>query len=301
MVDDSLLPKSIVENSAHRSSRRGRKRKNSKSRFPGGKIRPDVQDQIPQGLAARRIAILELEDSPHEIRAGSPPGVCQARGLILKVELRVADLFEAAHRRQAERAKPPASCLANTIPSGEGAIALPTDPGSDASGEADYLRHREALKAAGSRPLRMVMNTAIHHLWPRFLDTERTRPPAAWLADARDLGAFRKGLEALRRSMAIDADDKDDFTHLIRDIERRLNPTWEVGRIISEDSMAEPWRKPTDDQIAWALLHDSVAGVVARRERRLPPGEPEMYPLSPTIDPKIAALSAARLARAAEV
>jgi hypothetical protein len=259
-----------------RKSRRGKRRDGLREK--NGRLQREREEVIPKALATRRMMALELTGAERDTRAAYPLGVCRARSLILECEHKAGFEYEAQHRRQVERARTPPSCIGNLQPA-EGTISDPV--GECPHGRPEkcdcpacrekrsqfrYERAREALKRAGSRSFRLVINVAVHHHWPRFLDTERRRSSAAWLADARDLAALRKGLEALRRSMDLDPADGDDFAAVLQSLEEKLNPTWTPGRIV--DRPAE-WHQPTDDQIAWALLHDSVARLTTRREQRM--------------------------------
>jgi hypothetical protein len=145
-------------------------------------------------LAERRLMVLETLDPSRaklDMRAEYPLGVCRARLLILEVEHLAGLEFERRHNGQLERAKTPPSCLRESMPSGEGSVSggLP-DPADEAKDELKYLAARDVLKAAGTRAWGNVQNIVINHRWPRFLDTERQRPVAAWLSDERDVAAF---------------------------------------------------------------------------------------------------------------
>jgi hypothetical protein len=171
---------------------RGRRR-NSRARYPNGQTKHH-QDEIPEALAERRMMALELSGAKLDMRAEYPLGVCRARLLILEVEHLAGLEFERRHNRQLERAKTPPSCLGEFMPSGEGSVSggLP-DPAAEAKDELKYLAARDVLKAAGTRAWGNVQNIVIHHRWPRFLDTERRRPDAAWLSDERDVAAWPAG------------------------------------------------------------------------------------------------------------
>ncbi len=204
---------------------------------------------MPEGLKARRIMALELSDAEHDMRAATPLGVCLALGFILIIEHQAAERYERLHRRMIERARPPNGCLANLVPSGEGSIALPdTDSASE---EIAYLGYREAAKRPGNRGYHLVQDIVIHQHWPRFLDAERRRPPEAWLSDAVDLAAFRSSLGSLASAMNLRSERGDDFSDLIRGLERDLD------------------RRPSDVEIAEAITRFSTVSLLARREMRL--------------------------------
>ncbi len=227
----------------------GRNRKD-RARHPNGHLKP--QDNIiPEGIAMRRMAVLELSGAERDQDAENPGAVCEKRGLILKIERQAGDKYEQQHLRTALRARTPQACIGNLQPSGEGSIAVPTSPGDNARAEAAFLASREALQRAGSRAFHLVENIVIHHHWPRFLDTERRRPPEAWTADARDLSAFRAGLEALVRVMKLRGEKGDNFGDLIWGLEQKLD------------------RRPSDVEVATALMRFSVVSLLARRDERL--------------------------------
>jgi hypothetical protein len=227
----------------------GRHRKD-RPRYPNGQTK-HIQNEIPEGIAMRRMAVLELSGAERDFRAENPLGVCRARGLILEIEFQAGERFERQHRRMVERARTPKGCLGNLQPSGEGSIAIPTDAADNAKDETDYLRSRGAAKAAGSRAWNQLQNIVVHHHWPRFLDSARRRPVAAWTADARDLEAFRVGLIALARVMHLRGEKGDDFGILLVSLEEKLD------------------RQPSGTEVADALLHDSVTSLLLRREQRL--------------------------------
>ncbi len=227
----------------------GRHRKD-RPRYPNGHLK-HILNEIPEGIAMRRMAVLELTGAERDMRAESPLGVCRARGVILDIEFQAGERFERQHRRMVERARTPQACLGNLQPSGEGSIAIPTDASDNAEAEIKYLKSRDALRASGTRAFRIVINLAIHHQWPRFLDTARRRPDAAWTADARDLAALRDGLEALARAMHLHGEKGDDFGELIKGLGEKLD------------------RPPTDVETATALMQFSVTSFQLRREERL--------------------------------
>jgi len=238
---------------------KGGRHRNDRRRHPNGQTHHH-ENIIPEGIAMRRMAALEggysrdrrgdlvLTGAVRDFRAENPNGTCRARGLTLEVEYQAGERFQRQHRRQIERARTPRGTLGNLQPSGEGSIASPAT--DDAEDESHYLASRAALRAAGSRPYRAVLNIVIHHHWPRFLDTARARPPAAWLADARDLEALRAGLAALARAMSLRGEKGDDLSFLILSLEEKLD------------------RRPTEAEISDALLHDSVKSFELRREQR---------------------------------
>jgi hypothetical protein len=227
----------------------GRHRKD-RPRHPNGHLKP-IPSEIPEGIAMRRMAVLELSGAERDMRAENPLGVCRARGLILEIEFQAGERFERQHRRMVERARTPQGCLGNLQPSGEGSIAIPTDSKSDIKAQADYLEKRAAAKAAGSRAWSQLQHIVIHHHWPRFLDSARRRPVAAWFADARDLEALRASLSALARVMKLHGEKGDDFGVVIISLEEKLH------------------RRPSETEIAEALIHDSVTSLLLRREQRL--------------------------------
>jgi hypothetical protein len=206
---------------------------------------------IPEGIAMRRMAVLELSGAERDMRAESPLGVCRARGLILEIEFQAGERFERQHRRMGLRGRTPQACIGNLQPSGEGSIAIPTDASDNAKAEAAYLSSRDAVKASGSRAWSQIQNIVVHHHWPRFLDSAKKRPAAAWLADARDLETFRAGLAALARVMKLHGEKGDDFGVLLRSLEEKLD------------------RRPTETEVSEALLHDSVTSLLLRRDQRL--------------------------------
>lgn len=243
-------------------ARRG-KRKDS-LREKNGRLQRNHEEIIPEGIAMRRMAVLDggysrdrhgelmLTGAVRDMRAESPLGVCRARVLILEIEFQAGERYERQHRRHALRARTPQTCIGNLQPSGEGSIAIPTDAHDNAVAENAYLASREGLQRAGSRAFHLVTNLVIHHHWPRFLDTLRDRPAAAWLADARDVAALRAGLEALARvEPRLRGEKGDDFAALIEGLERKYE------------------RRPTECEIAWGLLHFSVTSFALRREQRL--------------------------------
>jgi hypothetical protein len=243
-------------------ARRGN-RKNG-LREKNGRLQRIHEEIIPEGLAIRRmVAIeggysrdrrgnLERTGAVREQKASTPLGMCRARGLILEIEHQAGEKFEQLHRRQVERARTPKSPLANLLPSGEGSIAVPTDADDDARDQAAYLNSRMAVKkTAGSRAFSLLIDVVIHHHWPRLLDSARRRPAAAWVADARDLEALRAALSALVHAMDLRPERGDDFGLLLRSLEEQLD------------------RRPTANEVATALLYDSVASLFLRREQRL--------------------------------
>ncbi len=231
-------------------SKGGRHRK-ERARFANGHLKQIREDIIPEGIAMRRMAILELSGAERDMRAESPLGVIRARGLILDTEYQAGERWERQHRRMDERARTPPGCLGNLLPSGEGSIAIPTDAAENAGEERDYLASRAALKAAGSRAFHITQNIVIHHHWPRLLDTERRRPEAAWTADARDLSSLRAGLEALARVMKLRGEKGDNFSDLIFGLERKLD------------------RQPSEIEVAEALMQFGSTSLLMRREARL--------------------------------
>src|SRR5438874_6481138 len=64
-------------------AKRGRPAKAGK-RYANGHLKPE--DQIPEGIAMRRRATLELAGAERDMRAEYPLGVCRARVLILELE-----------------------------------------------------------------------------------------------------------------------------------------------------------------------------------------------------------------------
>jgi hypothetical protein len=230
-------------------SRRGRRKDGLREK--NGRLQRAHEDIIPEGLAMRRMATLELSGAEREQMVENPLGVCLKRGVLLRIEHQAGERYERQHRRHALRARTPQACIGNLQPSGEGSIAIPTDANDNATAEAAYLASREALKRAGSRAFHLVTNVVIYHHWPRFLDTERRRPPAAWIADARDLAALRAGLNALAGAMHLRGEKGDDFGVLLISLEEKLE------------------RQPTEREIADALIHDSVTSLLLRREPRL--------------------------------
>jgi hypothetical protein len=155
--------------------------------------------------------ILELSGAERDQRAEYPLGVIRARGLITETE-HLAGLEYARLHRQVEHPKSPHSCLAQLIPSGEGAIATAVDPRPET--EALYRQLRETVRQRGSRAWRQLQNVVIYAHWPRFLDTARKRPPMAWLADEADLAALRSALDALARELAIRSRQSDPVAEL---------------------------------------------------------------------------------------
>ncbi len=230
---------------------KGGRHRNNRPRYANGNTKPHIEDIIPEGIAMRRMAVLELSGAERDMRAESPLGVCRARGLILEIEFQAGERFERQHRRTGTRGRTPQACIGNLQPSGEGSIAIPTDASDNARAEREYDDSREAAKAAGSRAWHQIQNIVIHHHWPRFLDSTRRRPVAAWLADARDLETFRAGLSALARVMKLRGEKGDDFGVLLLSLEEKLA------------------RHPTDTEVAEGLLHDSVTSLLLRREQRL--------------------------------
>jgi hypothetical protein len=187
-------------------ARHGRPRKHG-SRQPNGQLRrPPSQDPELSGVALRRIAALELSGAERDQRASYPLGVIRARGLIREVEHNAGLEFERLYRRVEQHHSPP-SCLGSMVPSGEGTISIAAAPSPQT--KALYLRLREALKGAGTRSWSQTRNIVIHHEWPRFLDTKRRRPPAAWEADERDLGALINGLDVIARVLDLRAGTHD--------------------------------------------------------------------------------------------
>lgn len=199
--------------------KRGRPAKKGVRRYADGQIAR--QEQIPEGLARRRLEVLELSGAERDMAASTPLGVCLRRQLILQVEHRAGDEYERLHNRQVERAKHPHGCLAQTQPSGAGIIASLEQECTGkrscrcpACDETKYNRVREALRAAGSRAFRAVNNLAIYHHWPRFLDTRRNRARSAWLADERDVAALRRGLQAIVAELGLQGDVEDRVAEL---------------------------------------------------------------------------------------
>lgn len=282
LIDDALIPLAVgaagfLLPGGGRLASRGRHRKD-RPRYPNGQTK-HIQNEIPEGIAMRRMAVLELSGAERDMRAESPLGVCRARGLILEIEFQAGERFERQHRRMGLRGRTPQACIGNLQPSGEGSIAIPTDASDNAKAEADYLRSREAVKGAGSRAWSQTQNIVIHHHWPRFLDTERDRPDGAWTADARDLAAFRAALEALARIMKLRGEKGDDLGVLLISLEEKFD------------------RIPSDVEVAYALIHDSGVGFLARREQRLK-REPLIIIAEPTAEArKIARLREERLNR----
>jgi hypothetical protein len=193
-------------------ARHGRSRKPG-SRQPNGRVRRSRQQPDLTGIAQRRIAAVELSGAEHDQKAENPLGVIRLRGLIREVEHNAGLEYERLHRR-VEQPRTPPSCLGAMQPAGEGAISIGNAPSPQT--EALYKRIREALKAAGTRPWSQVQNIVIYKHWPRFLDTARRRPPAAWKADERDLAALVSGLDIIARVLDLRA-GKKDLSHELKD------------------------------------------------------------------------------------
>jgi hypothetical protein len=191
-------------------ARRGRSRKPG-SRQPNGQLRRPADEPELGGVARRRIAVLELSGADHDQRASYPLGVIRARGLIREVEHNAGLEYERLHRR-VEMPRNPHSCLGAMMPSGEGAISIAAGPSPQT--QALYLRIREALKGAGTRTWSQTRDVVIFHHWPRFLDTARRRPPAAWQADRRDLAALVSGLDIIARVLDLRAGSNDGSSEL---------------------------------------------------------------------------------------
>lgn len=188
-------------------AKRGRPAKAGK-RYANGHLKPQTE-QIPEGLAMRRMAALELSGAERDMRAEYPLGVCRALGLIFESEHEAGLEYVRLHRRH-ELVRTPQTCIGNLQTSGEGTISLGLiDPEQEAKSAARYLRIRDAAKATGSRPWRALQNVVIHQHWPRFLDTERRRSTAAWLADERDLAALRQVMQVIARAMGLRAGVED--------------------------------------------------------------------------------------------
>lgn len=190
--------------------RRGRKTKPG-SRQPNGQLRRPADDPELSGVAHRRIAALELSGAERDQRAEYPLGVIRARGLIREVEHNAGLEYERLHRR-VEQPRTPPSCLGAMVPSGAGTISIAAPPSPQT--QALYLRIREALKGAGTRTWSQTRDVVIYHHWPRFLDTARRRPPAAWKADERDLNALINGLDVIARVLDLRAGKTDRSNEL---------------------------------------------------------------------------------------
>ncbi len=234
-------------------SKGGRHRK-ERARYANGHLKQVHDDIIPEGIAMRRMAVLELSGAERDQLVENPLGVCLRRGLTLRIEHQAGEKYEQQHRRHALRARTPQACLGNLQPSGEGTIAIPTDASDNARAENAYLKSREALKRAGSRAFHLTTGVVIHHHWPRFLDIDRRRPESAWIADARDLAALRAGLDALAGEMKLGGERGDDFADLILGLEQKFD------------------RRPSEIEIASALVQFSVVSLLARRKQRLKRG-----------------------------
>src|SRR5215471_10199099 len=85
----------LLPGGRRRMAKRGRPRKNG-ARYSNGHLKPP-QDQIPEGIAMRRVAVLELSGAARDQRASYPLGVCEARHLVLKVEHGAGDAFQRLH------------------------------------------------------------------------------------------------------------------------------------------------------------------------------------------------------------
>ena len=196
-------------------ARRGRSRK-SGVRKPNGILRWQDRGAGPSAVELRRLAILELSGAEREQCASYPLGVIWKRRLICSVE-HLAGLEFAKLHRWVEGAlappKPPGSCLAQMLPSGEGVIATVGD-GPSATTTELYLKARDAIRDAGSRAWSQIQNIVIYEHWPGFLDTARARPLAAWDADKRDLAALHQGLGAIVAILKLRGDPKDQSSEL---------------------------------------------------------------------------------------
>jgi hypothetical protein len=192
-------------------ARHGRSRKLG-PRHPNGQLRrPQSDEPDLTGVARRRIAALELTGAERDQRAEYPLGVIRARGLIREVEHNAGLEYERLHRR-VEQPRTPPSCLGAMVPSGAGTISSAAPPSPQTT--ALYLRIREALKGAGTRTWSQTRDVVIYHHWPRFLDTARRRPPAAWQSDERDLGALVNGLDIIARVLDLRAGKTDGSSEL---------------------------------------------------------------------------------------
>ena len=187
------------------------------SRQPNGQLRrpPDKPQQpaepVLTGVEQRRIAALELTGAERDQRASYPLGVIRARGLIREVEHNAGLEYERLYRR-VEQPRTPPSCLGEMVPSGAGTISIAVAPSAQTT--ALYLRIRTALKDAGTRTWSQTHDVVIYHHWPRFLDTQRRRPPAAWQADERDLAALTSGLDIIARVLEMRAGRNDSSSEL---------------------------------------------------------------------------------------
>jgi hypothetical protein len=193
-------------------SKRGRPIKPGE-RYPSGDLKRQ-HDPGSAGLLARRTEVVG-EDRAGDQRAGYRLGILYLRGALKSVHhvagLRYARLHDLVHGN----GFPPSQLAVFTAGTTRGPtsineprplrrlLAAADDPErlkrlSDAIGE---LRRADAvLLALGTRrPYNVLQNIAVYEREMRFTDTSRSRSPAAWAADLRDLKALKQATAALAR------------------------------------------------------------------------------------------------------